>query len=97
MKRKRTICSLPCDVECQRAVRNKKVADALSISDSAIAAIPTPMYTEFLKNQAKTNYKLMVDIEDTLVELVQSLDAVSYIFSKHFMKLQTLVGAALQT
>ncbi|CAG9531687.1 unnamed protein product [Cercopithifilaria johnstoni] len=67
-------CCLPCDVECQRALRNKKMAEILNISrpyeaDSASA------YTTFLKNKLRTNYEDILDIEDTLIELLHDLDA----------------------
>uniref|UniRef100_A0A8R1Y3S1 R3H domain-containing protein n=1 Tax=Onchocerca volvulus TaxID=6282 RepID=A0A8R1Y3S1_ONCVO len=64
---------LPCDVECQRALRNKKVAEILNISYSSAADAVS--YTIFLKNKVETDYKEILDIEDTLVELVHDLDA----------------------
>ncbi|OZC11618.1 NF-X1 type zinc finger [Onchocerca flexuosa] len=64
---------LPCDVECQRALRNKKVAEILNISYSS--AVDAISYTTFLKNKVETDYKEISDIEDTLIELVHDLNA----------------------
>ncbi|VDN37779.1 unnamed protein product [Gongylonema pulchrum] len=69
---------LPCDAECQRFLRNKKVADALNISESTAASgEASTVYSDFLKNQWKVNQKLIAEIECVFVELVQTLDAVS--------------------
>ncbi|VDO34646.1 unnamed protein product, partial [Onchocerca flexuosa] len=65
--------NLPCDVECQRALRNKKVAEILNISYSS--AVDAISYTTFLKNKVETDYKEISDIEDTLIELVHDLNA----------------------
>lgn len=63
-------------MECQRAQRNKKVAEILNISRPD-ATDAVSVYTVFLKNKLKTNYKEILDIEDTLIELVHDLGAVS--------------------
>ncbi|VIO91833.1 Uncharacterized protein BM_BM2238 [Brugia malayi] len=62
---------LPCDVECQRALRNRKLARILNISHpDAVDAL-----SAFLKNKLKTNYKDILDVEDTLIELLHDLNA----------------------
>ncbi|EJD74673.1 hypothetical protein LOAG_18037 [Loa loa] len=65
---------LPCDAECQRALRNEKMAEILNIPRPD-AADDVAAYTIFLKNKLKTNYKEILDIEDTLLELVHGLNA----------------------
>uniref|UniRef100_A0A158Q728 R3H domain-containing protein n=1 Tax=Elaeophora elaphi TaxID=1147741 RepID=A0A158Q728_9BILA len=73
LKRNLNEDNLPCDVECQRILRNKKVAETLNISrPDATDAISA--YTTFLKNKLKTNYEEILHIEHTLIELVHNLD-----------------------
>lgn len=74
---KNTFFSLLCDVECQRALRNKRLAEILNVSRPNVVGAASA-YTAFLKNKLKTNYKEVLDIEDSLIELVHDLNAVSY-------------------
>uniref|UniRef100_A0A1I8EH94 R3H domain-containing protein n=1 Tax=Wuchereria bancrofti TaxID=6293 RepID=A0A1I8EH94_WUCBA len=84
---------LPCDVECQRTLRNRKMAKILNIShpDAADAL------SAFLKNKLKTNYKDILDVEDTLIELLHDLDAqpnvtsVSYSFPPMHSELRRII------
>uniref|UniRef100_A0A915PH42 R3H domain-containing protein n=1 Tax=Setaria digitata TaxID=48799 RepID=A0A915PH42_9BILA len=65
---------LPCDAECHRVLRNKKVAEILNISER-VAAASLPTYTFFLKSKLKTSYGEILRIESRLIELVHDLDA----------------------
>ncbi|VDK83596.1 unnamed protein product [Litomosoides sigmodontis] len=65
---------LPCDVDCQRALRNKKVAEILNISRPDVG-IPASAYTTFLKNKLETHYDSILDVEGTLIKLVHDLDS----------------------
>ncbi|MFH4973317.1 hypothetical protein AB6A40_000026 [Gnathostoma spinigerum] len=73
---------LPCDMECRRIMRNKKVANALNIATDADSNAldaegqpirTAPLYSDYLKKQVKTNARLVQEVEDALVELVQNV------------------------
>uniref|UniRef100_A0A914WH11 R3H domain-containing protein n=1 Tax=Plectus sambesii TaxID=2011161 RepID=A0A914WH11_9BILA len=69
---------LPCDSECSRAQRNRKLAMALELDRDDDNACPTPgepTYTDFLRTQAKTNPPLVLDVENALIQLVQSTES----------------------
>ncbi|KHN73645.1 Transcriptional repressor NF-X1 -like protein [Toxocara canis] len=68
---------IPCDADCHRILRNKRVANALSIAtdsesnnvsmtDGTAALSSAPVYTDFLKSQLKSCYKQVLDIENAL-------------------------------
>lgn len=63
-------------MECQRTLRNKKVAEILNISRPGVA-ISVSAYTTFLKSKLETYYNAILDVEDTLIKLVHDLDLVS--------------------
>ena len=81
--------SIPCDSECHHILRNKRVADALNIATDVssnrvqvdgVPVVAASMYTDFLKSYLKTNHKHVSEIENALVELVQSVNLVCFLF-----------------
>uniref|UniRef100_A0A915AKK1 NF-X1-type domain-containing protein n=1 Tax=Parascaris univalens TaxID=6257 RepID=A0A915AKK1_PARUN len=71
---------IPCDAECHRILRNKRVANALNIATDSesnnlsLSEGMVPVYTDFLRLQLKNSSKQVLEIENALIELVHSAE-----------------------
>ena len=66
---------LDCDEKCSKEKRNKEFADALGIEGHS--ELPQVKYSDFLKNEARSNPQLVLNIHDKLVMLLQNYRKVS--------------------
>jgi len=66
---------LDCTDECARVERNRRFVEALDIDTTdLVGELGPPQYTDFLKEQYKTNPDIVLGIEKTLCDLVASAD-----------------------
>ncbi|VDN52495.1 unnamed protein product [Dracunculus medinensis] len=66
---------LPCDADCQRILRNKRIANALNIAiETNSTDIAPPIYTDFLIRQLTLAHKHVLQIENALISLVNEVD-----------------------
>ena len=66
---------LDCDERCSKEKRNKDLAEALGIDGHS--ELPSIKYSDFLKNEARSNPQLVLTIHDKLVLLLQNYRKVS--------------------
>ncbi|XP_017485677.1 PREDICTED: protein shuttle craft-like [Rhagoletis zephyria] len=63
-----TIHQLDCDEKCAKEKRNRELAEALGIEGHS--DFPVVKYSDFLKNEARSNPQLILSIHDKLVMLL---------------------------
>lgn len=61
---------LDCDEKCAKEKRNKDLAEALGIENPS--ELPTVKYSDFLKNEARSNPQFILSIHDKFVMLMQN-------------------------
>lgn len=65
-----------CNDECEKILRNKKLAAALQIQNADVfGAFDGPMFNEFLKEQYEKEPSFMLKVERSFCDLLNSLNA----------------------
>ncbi|XGW14499.1 hypothetical protein V3C99_000647 [Haemonchus contortus] len=67
---------LPCDDECKKSARNKKLAEALKLvtdENGMLEREPTITFTEYMKVELRTNAAFVTEVEKTFLELLDKL------------------------
>ncbi|ETN85584.1 NF-X1 type zinc finger [Necator americanus] len=75
---------LPCDDECKKIARNKRLADALELvtdENGELEKEPTITYTEYLKAELRTNAAFVQEVETAFVDLLERLGDPTYLGS----------------
>ncbi|KAL6725903.1 hypothetical protein Aduo_007924 [Ancylostoma duodenale] len=75
---------LPCDDECKKMARNKRLAEALELvtdENGDLEKEPTITFTEYVKAELRTNAAFVQEIETAFLELLEKLSDPTYLGS----------------
>ncbi|PIO69952.1 hypothetical protein TELCIR_08213 [Teladorsagia circumcincta] len=67
---------LPCDDECKKTARNKRLAEALQLAtdeNGMLEREPTITFTEYMKVELRTNAAFVVEVEKVFLELLDKI------------------------
>ncbi|VDO59978.1 unnamed protein product [Heligmosomoides polygyrus] len=67
---------LPCDDDCKKVARNKKLAEALQLvtdENGMLEREPTITFTEYMKTELRTNAAFVTEVEKTFLELLDKI------------------------
>ncbi|KHJ90081.1 NF-X1 type zinc finger, partial [Oesophagostomum dentatum] len=73
---------LPCDDECKKIARNKRLAEALELvtdENGELEREPTITYSEYVKGELRTNAAFVQEIETNFLELLEKLGDPTYL------------------
>ena len=79
-------CSLECDEECAQLERNRRLADALNITDPDLPPLSAPNYSSFLLEMARSQPELVTSVEKSLKHLVHSAQVEILYYTRHLMQ-----------
>ncbi|KJH41941.1 NF-X1 type zinc finger [Dictyocaulus viviparus] len=71
---------MPCDDECKKLARNKKLAEALELvtdDNGDLERMPSITFTEYLKAELRTNASFVLDVELAFTNLIGRLEDVN--------------------
>ncbi|WKY01565.1 hypothetical protein Q1695_015515 [Nippostrongylus brasiliensis] len=75
---------LPCDDDCKKVARNKKLAEALQLvtdENGMLEREPTITFTEYMKAELRTNAAFVCEIEKTFMELLEKIEDPTFLGS----------------
>ncbi|EYB86229.1 hypothetical protein Y032_0283g1329 [Ancylostoma ceylanicum] len=75
---------LPCDDECKKIARNKRLAEALELvtdENGDLEKEPTITFTEYVKAELRTNTAFVQEIEAAFIDLLERLNDPTYLGS----------------